>query len=443
MLKRVFLPSESPHGFMRKSAIVASGQALGLVVAVLASPILSRLYSPRDFGLLAIYVTLIGVMSTIATLRYENAIPLPKDERLAQALATLSKWSVLLNSLLMTGAAALFGESLDRVVFRSQDAPFTWLLALSVALFAACEIHNAQLIRDSRFSDLAKIRIMFAVSCLATQLTVPLVWKSGPIGLLLGQIGGYAGELAFAWLAASGHSKAPSRFDLAALRRAAADYRMYPMYDVSSSLLRILAVNGQALLIAWLYGPVTAGYLLLAQRLLSSPLSAISFSVSRVYYSEAAKLTREAPKELRHLFISTLLRLTLLTTPPLAIACLAAPGTFTFLFGEPWYAAGLFCSILCPLTLLRVLAFVIAPTLDVVNRQGLRLVRELICAACMMAGVACARWLRWSETSAVIFSTALCCVGYLVAIAITWRALAAHHQRHVDQLTVPQLAKAA
>ena len=80
----------SAHDFLRKSAIVASGQALGLGVTVLASPILSRLYSPRDFGLLAIFSTLIGVITTFATLRYENAIPLPNDDWLAHSLAALS-----------------------------------------------------------------------------------------------------------------------------------------------------------------------------------------------------------------------------------------------------------------------------------------------------------------------------------------------------------------
>jgi O-antigen/teichoic acid export membrane protein len=443
LVMRRLLAIGTPQGFMRKSAIVVSGQAVGLGVAVLASPVLSRLYGPRDFGLLAIFVTLIGVVSTIATLRYENAIPLPEDDLLAQSLATLAKWSVLLTATLLACAAAFFGDALDRTIFRSQDAPFSWLLTVAVAMFAACEIHNAQLIRGGRFSELAKIRVVFALSCLATQLAVPLVWKSGPIGLLLGQIGGYTGELVYVWATAGRRPSERKHFDLRSLRRVAAEYRMYPLFDVLSSLLRIMAVNGQALLIAWLYGPVAAGFLLLAQRLLATPLSALSFSVSRVYYSEATKLTREAPGELRHLFLSTMVRLTLLTTPLLVAACIAAPGTFTFIFGERWYTAGLYCSILCPLTLFRMLAFVIAPTLDVVNRQGTRLLRELICAACMTSGVLAARWLEWSETTAVVASTVLGSSGYLVAIAITWRALAAHHQRHTAPIALPQLAKAA
>jgi O-antigen/teichoic acid export membrane protein len=428
---------------MRKSAIVASGQALGLGVAVLASPILSRLYSPRDFGLLAIFVTLIGVISTVATLRYDNAIPLPKDERLAQSLAALSKWSVSLTAVLLATLAVFFGDSLDRAIFRSQDAPFSWLLILAVAMFAACEIHNAQLIRGGRFAELAKMRVVFALSCLATQLSVPLLWKSGPTGLLLGQIGGYAGELVFIRLTGRHAANERQRFDLRSLRRVAVDYCMYPLFDVGSTLLRVLAVNGQALLIAWLYGPVAAGYLLLAQRLLSTPLSAISFSVSRVYYCEAANLARESPGELRQLFTSTLKRLTLWSSAPLVLAGVAAPGTFTFLFGDPWYTAGIYCSILCPFILFRMLAFVIAPTLDVINRQGMRLLRELICVALLVTGVAMARYLGWSQTAAVVVSTALGSVGYLVAIAITWYALAEHYQRQIVATQLPYMAKAA
>jgi O-antigen/teichoic acid export membrane protein len=272
---------------------------------------------------------------------------------------------------------------------------------------------------------------------------VPLVWKSGPIGLLLGQIGGYAGELVYASVTSRHEWNKRPQLSLPSLRRAAVAYLMYPLYDVWSTLLRVLAVNGQALLIAWLYGPAAAGYLLLAQRLLASPLSAISFSVSRVFYSDAAILAREAPIELRQLFVSTLQRFTLLSAPPLALVCLAAPIGFTFIFGERWHISSIYCSILCPFILLRILAFVVAPTLDVVNRQGMRLARELICTASIMLGVVLARSLGWSETSAVAVSTALGSLGYLVAIVITWQALAAHLERHTTPVALPRFAKAA
>jgi O-antigen/teichoic acid export membrane protein len=443
VFKRILSVNAPAHDFLRKSAVAASGQALGYGLALAASPVLSRLYSPGDFGLLAIFVTLTSVLGTIATLRFDNAIPLPDGERTAESLATLARWSVIFTSICLTVAALLFGETLNEAIFQSQAAPFSWLLAVAVATFASCEVHNSRLIRCGNFAELSTMRVVFAVACLTTQLSVPMLWMAGPLGLALGQIGGYVAELLLARMMRHAPAAARLRPDLRELRRAALEYRNYPLFDVSASLFRVLAVNGQALLIAWAYSPAAAGCLLLAQRLLSTPISTMSFSVSRVYYSEAAKLTRESPTELRILFGNTVRRLTLLVAPPLAVVCALAPWTFGLVFGPEWSSAGLYCSFLCPLVSLRVIAFVIGPTLDVVHRQGLRLARELACVVLLVLGILLARWLDWSELAAVAVTTALGCAGYVVAIALTWRALLAHHQRHQAASATADRVKAA
>jgi O-antigen/teichoic acid export membrane protein len=207
--------------------------------------------------------------------------------------------------------------------------------------------------------------------------------------------------------------------------------------------LRVFAVNGQLLIIAWMYGAAAAGFLALAQRLLATPISMIGFSISRVYYSEAAAIVHEGPAALRHLFVNTLKRLTLLSAPPLAVVCVLAPWTFGIVFGENWQRAGIYCSFLCPLIQLRVISFVLGPTLDVIHRQGLRLVREMTCVALIGTALTAAHWLGWSEMTAVATSTALGSLGYAISIALTWKALVAH-QSVIDQTTeVTVHAKAA
>jgi O-antigen/teichoic acid export membrane protein len=393
--------------------------------------------------MLAIFVTLTSVVCTIGTLRFDNAIPLPRDDRSADSLAKLAVWSVTLTAAFLAITAALFGGALDQAIFQSRAVPFTWLLALAVAAYACAEVHNARLIRAGRFAELSKMRVVFSISCLAAQLSVPLLWVAGPLGLVLGQIGGYAGELALAHFLQR-HDRLPKTpTTLGDLRRVAVEYRKYPAFDVSSSLLRILSANGQALMIAWLYGPAAAGCLLLAQRLLLTPLSMLSFSISRVYYSEAATMAREAPAELRSLFLTTAKRLSLLVAPPLALVAVLAPWTFALVFGREWAAAGIYCSFLCPLIFLRVIAFVVAPTLDVIHRQGLRLLRELACVVLIGLGIGLARWLDWSAQAAVASTAALGCVGYAASIAVTWRALLAYHRHHIAQSDVPQHALAA
>jgi O-antigen/teichoic acid export membrane protein len=383
------------------------------------------------------------VLGTIATLRYDNAIPLPKDERTAEVLTALSKWTLACTAFCMVIVAALFGPWLNSAIFSSAAAPFTWLLVAAVVAFAACEIHVARAIRRGDFAELSKMRVAQAVACLGTQLCVPILWFAGPVGLLIGQIAGYAGEFAIMRLAGTRDAHCAAPVSVREMKQVAAEYRGYPMFDVSSNLLRVMAVNGQLLIIAWIYGPAAAGFLALAQRLLATPLSMIGFSISRVYYSEAAALAHEGPAALRNLFVNTLKRLIVLSAPPLAIVCLLAPWTFGIVFGERWHIAGIYCSFLCPLILLRVISFVLGPTLDVIHRQALRLVREATCVVLIGSGLLCSHLLGWSEMTAVATSTALGSLGYAISIALTWKALLAHQLDSANTSETPGYATAA
>jgi O-antigen/teichoic acid export membrane protein len=425
------LSSQVPEQpLLKKSAIVASGQLCGYALALAASPFLSRLYHPVDFGLLAIFVTLMTVLGSIATFRYDYAIPLPKDDRSAATLAFLSKWMAALVTVGLFIAAAFFAETIEQTVFRAQHSSFSfsYLLAVGVAAFASCEIHSAWLVRQGKYVQLSRVRLCHAVACLTTQLTIPILWNRGPLGLLAGQVTGYAAASAIVFLTEGRHTSLTRHTDFREIWRTAAEYRMYPLIDVWSSVVRVLSVNSLALLIAWAYGPAAAGCLALAQRLVSTPISMLSYSISRVYYSEAAVLARVDSSALKALFTGTLKRLTLLTAVPLAIVCVLAPWTFGIIFGARWESAGIHCSLLCPLILLRVLAFAVGPTLDVIHRQELRLFRESTGLLLVAAGVGIACWLGWGVLAAVAAAVAFGCFGYVLSIALTWRALIAHHR---------------
>lgn len=67
--------------------VLVGGTTGAQLLAVLAAPLLTRLYTPEDFGLLAVYASLLGLIAVIASLRYELAIPLPTDDTEAAAVA--------------------------------------------------------------------------------------------------------------------------------------------------------------------------------------------------------------------------------------------------------------------------------------------------------------------------------------------------------------------
>ena len=82
------------NSFFKNVAILVSGASLGQVIIVLSSPIITRLYSPEDFGIFALFSAVLGIVAVVGALRYELAIPLPESEN-------KSKFIVILCFLLM------------------------------------------------------------------------------------------------------------------------------------------------------------------------------------------------------------------------------------------------------------------------------------------------------------------------------------------------------
>ena len=75
---------------IRDVSFVAGGTAISQAIAILMLPVLSRIYTPDNFGIAAVFASAVTILSGISGLRYYLAIPLPKSERYANAVITLS-----------------------------------------------------------------------------------------------------------------------------------------------------------------------------------------------------------------------------------------------------------------------------------------------------------------------------------------------------------------
>src|SRR5512142_456745 len=92
-------PLIKTNTFGRNVALLAGGTAFGQVITVAAAPLLTRLYSPGDFGVLAVFGSIVSVLAVVASLNYHLAIPLPDEDSAAARLLVLS--------LLLLGATGL------------------------------------------------------------------------------------------------------------------------------------------------------------------------------------------------------------------------------------------------------------------------------------------------------------------------------------------------
>ncbi len=354
-------------------ATLAGGTALGQALVVLVSPLLTRLYSPTDFGGLAVYTSLLSIAVTLASLRYELAIPLPEKDTTAANLLALSLLIVLVISLLVGGVVWLFGAQIVAWTNATYIGPYLWLLALGVLGAGTYQALNYWAVRREYFTRIAQTKLNQAIGMVATQIGIGAL-VSGPLGLLAGDVVGRAsGSATLATQALRKDRQALRSISPSQMRQAGQRYRRFPLLSSGSGLLNSAGVQLPPLLFAAFYGPQVAGWLALGNRVMTAPITLIGQSVAQVYYSEASRLAQENPSALHRLFWRTATRLFAAGVIPVILLCFGGSWLFSLIFGSPWRMAGLFMQILALQYLAQFVVVPLAKTLTILERQDIQL----------------------------------------------------------------------
>ncbi len=92
-----------PHGsFVRGATIIALGTGVAQFIGIAVSPILTRLYSPAEFGSYSVALAILSIIAVLSTLAYEEAIPLPgNDVGAANVLALCVVIAIVIGGMVM------------------------------------------------------------------------------------------------------------------------------------------------------------------------------------------------------------------------------------------------------------------------------------------------------------------------------------------------------
>jgi len=79
----------------RNISVLVSGTVLAQVVPIALQPVLKRIYTPEDFGVLDIYLKTLGILFVVFALKYDMGVVLPKNRVKALMILSLSVMSAL------------------------------------------------------------------------------------------------------------------------------------------------------------------------------------------------------------------------------------------------------------------------------------------------------------------------------------------------------------
>ncbi len=314
----------------RSTLTLLTGSVLAHALPLLLGPVLTRLYTPGDFGQYALLWAVATNLAVVACARYEFALPLEKRSNGAALLMALCA------RLLLAVTAASIPLALV-LHFWHGMALALWLpmgmLAIGATQWLALWTTRAQ-----HFGLLSAARLVQQGGGAVLQVVLGLL-KAGPVGLVVGPI---VAGLGAAWLLArpapQGGWRWMTRQPLPRLKAMAARHRDFPLYNTPHAFIGALQDTLTLLLIAAWAGDAAAGFWALALRYLKAPATLLGGALSQALYPQL--LQARSAAEARSLVRRTMLALALLAAPLAAVLLLWGPDLFTWIFGTQWSGAG-------------------------------------------------------------------------------------------------------
>lgn len=330
--------------FVRNLLTVMTGTAIAQIITFACLPIITRLYTPADFGLLGSFATIVGIIATTATLQFAQAVVMPAKATKAARLfnvCLLASVAVTMMSFIvpflpmdwLTG-----GKSLGRARW------ILWLVPCSVLFQGLQQALAAWHIRRKSFRHTASSQVVRSVTLAGGQIGAGLL-SAGAGGLVCGNVLGDACAIVNLGLGLDRADRTLFRkqFSLRRLYVTAREYYDFPFYATPQAILNATSQGIPVLLLAHFYGLAVAGAYTLGIRLIQTPLNLLQAPLRQVLFQRLSEYGN-APHLWHRAFVRATLILLMLALLPAIFVFFVAPILVVAFAGPQWLQAGQFAS---------------------------------------------------------------------------------------------------
>ncbi|WP_322977346.1 lipopolysaccharide biosynthesis protein [Acinetobacter pittii] len=360
-------------GFLKAVSVLVGGTAFAQLIGLICLPILTRLYSPEDYAVLGIYVAIVSILSVIACLRLEIAIPISEKDEEAKALLILSLLSNFFIVLILYLILLFLNPIVQNFYIIKKLDIWIWFIPLGVFLSGLYSALQYWSTRRKRFKDIAQTRMTQAIFNNGASLSVGF-FTGGFWGLILGQLFSFGGgllKLGYSTYKDTIHVKKNT-----SLKTVLYKYQDFPKYSTFEALANTSAIQLPLIIIAsFLVGP-EVGYLMLAMKVLGIPMGLIGSAMSQVYLSHAPTYYQKG--ELFNYTKTILNKILKLVILPFLLLLLISPYIFGFIFGKQWADIGYYISAMVPWYFMQILSSPVSMSLHIIGKQKIALILQLI-----------------------------------------------------------------
>ncbi|WHX26168.1 oligosaccharide flippase family protein [Virgibacillus halodenitrificans] len=326
--------------FLSSVLTILTGTTFAQALPVIASPLLTRIYSPTEFGEFGIFIAILGILSVVACFRFEQALALPKSDKGAINLLVLSFLiSATFSAILVLFCMLAIFTQLDKhlsVEFKN----IMWFLPLAVLLTGLYQAFTNWSIRKQKFNIIANTQFHRTTSIVLTQLGGGYFYNKS-LTLMAGQIvGQLIAVIKMAKHLFSTLKPLMKYVSWRTIRKQFVRYKKFPIFYTWSALLNTASVQLPLFMLAFFFSSSIVGYYTLANRVLATPISIIGVAIAQPYLQKAVEKHRvDKLGEFSFNIFKTLITIGIV---PMGILAIVAPDLFKLIFGNEWARAGVY-----------------------------------------------------------------------------------------------------
>ena len=408
--------------FLKRIGTLVLGSAAANLISLSALPLLSRLYTPDDFGLFAQYLSIVGILSSFLCLRSDDAVYTASSKRQIKAVLGIAFLSAGMFSLLF-GLMGIFIYSYRAFIVEMFQFQISLFILISIILGSATQavyvLLSNSVVKISKEKLLAKTNSFRATSIALSQLGFSSFTGNGLIyGDLIGKCFGLLPLYKSLNKALSGYHY-ELRSMLVMLRR---NIRFVTI-STPNALINVSAAQMPMLLCIYCYDYKVAGLYLMSQRIVAAPLILISRSIAQVYSSGLGEHAKNGKQFLRMQYNAIARRIFIWITIPMALIAIISPYFTPIILGQEWYQSGMFISALCPMLIAQITVTSLSNTANIVGRQDLLLKWDIFRIIAVISTFCAADWFQLTPLQCVLLFSFTLTMTFIVQFGLINYAL--------------------
>jgi O-antigen/teichoic acid export membrane protein len=364
MIKKLLPRSE----FAKNVLTLMTGTTIAQAIPIAVSPILTRIYTPDDFGVFALFISTSTLVSTVATGRYEYAIMLPKKPGDAANIFALSIAITISITLLSLLLVSIFNQNITDFLGNRELGRWLYLIPATVLLTGVYQSLNFWSNRNREYKSIAASKVLQSVTVSSANIGMGF-GGLGAAGLITGSILGQAASVSVLMrMFSKKYTIYPREIKMVKALALAKKYIDFPRINMLHSFADMAKGFVVNIILVKFYSTFILGQFYMINRILLIPSSLIGSSLSQVLFREISD-KYNAKEDFSADVKNMILKLALFAAIPFLIIFLFSEPLFTFVFGENWAVAGELASSYALFVFFQFIASPVSIVPLVVNRQ--------------------------------------------------------------------------